>query len=483
MRLLFTLSAFLLFGSLSAQDSNSPSSYNITVEIDGFADTALYLANYYMDKQYIVDTAAYVDGKAVFSGAEPLKEGTYLLVLPPDNNYAQLLIDGDQDFSLKTDVGELTGKMKVSGSAENELFYDYLQFLSAKRPEAERLRTLRSDSTQSEKVRAEATAAADAVDASVEAKQELIQTKHPKTITAAILRSMKDPQIPEFEGSDAEQQNQRYLWYKEHYFDNVDLGDPRSIRSTFMDQRISYYMDKLVVPAPDSLIKEIDYLLEQMKPAEETFRQYTSKFLNQFASSKIVGQDAIYIHIAEKYYMGGQTPWVDSTTLAKIADNVKSVKPLLIGKKAPPLELLDRNEKPWSLYEDDANFTVLFFYDPECGYCKKQTPFVVEFAKKYKEKGVKVVSICSKFAPDKADCWEYVDEKDGMNDILYNLYDPYHRSRFKITYNVTSTPQVYVLDKDKMIVSKKIAGDQLDDVVSRLIELMEKEEIENGAGD
>jgi len=107
---------------------------------------------------------------------------------------------------------------------------------------------------------------------------------------------------------------------------------------------------------------------------------------------------------------------------------------------------------------------------------------VVDFAKKYKEKGVKVVSICSKFAPDKADCWEYVDEKDGMNDILYNLYDPYHRSRFKITYNVKSTPQVYVLDKNDIIVSKKIAGDQLDDVVSRLIEQMEKAEI-NGAGE
>jgi len=242
-------------------------------------------------------------------------------------------------------------------------------------------------------------------------------------------------------------------------------------------------MYKLVVPMPDSLIKEIDYILELMKPSDETFRQYTSKFLNQYASSKIVGQDAVYIHIAENYYMAGQTPWVDSTTLAKIAENVKEVKPLLIGNKAPSLKLLDRNEKPWDLYTDNADFTVLFFYDPECGYCKKQTPFVIDFAKKFKDKNVKVVSICSKFAPDKADCWEYVDSKDGMDEILYNLYDPYHRSRFKITYNVKSTPQVYVLDENDVIVSKKIAGDQLEDVLSRLIELKEKEEIENGAGE
>lgn len=478
MRLLFTISAFLFLGNLFAQEH----SHNISIEIDGFEGSELYLANYFMDKQYIVDTAAYLNGKAVFTGNEPLKEGTYLLVLPPDNNYAQLLIDGDQDFAMKTSVDDLSGDMVVKGSAENELFYEYLHFLSKKRPEAEKYRALKNDTTATAAVRAKAEAEADAIDKAVEAKQEMILTKHPKTVTASILRSMKDPNMPEFEGSEEEKQKQRYLWYKAHYFDNIDLGDPRSLRSTFMDQRVMYYLEKLVVPAPDSLIKEIDYILDQMRPADETFRQYTSKFLNQYAASKIVGQDAVYIHIAEKYYMGGQAPWVDSTTLAKITENVKSVKPLLIGKKAPPLKLLDRNEKPWDLYTDQSDFTVLFFYDPECGYCKKQTPFVVDFAKKFKDKGVKVVSICSKFAPDKADCWEYVDSKDGMNDILYNLYDPYHKSRFKITYNVKSTPQVYVLDKNKVIVSKKIAGDQLDEVVSRLIEQMEKEEIVKGAG-
>jgi peroxiredoxin len=481
MRLLFLLLAFLVVGGVSAQADGTKPAYNISFEIEGFADSAVYLANYFMDKQYIVDTAAFENGQAVFTGDEPLKEGTYLLVLPPNNNYAQLLIDGDQEFSLKTNVDDLTGAMVVKGSSENELFYDYLHFLSEQRPIADKYRAIKQDSTQTAEAIAQATIDGDAVDKAVEDRQQMILTKHPETITASILLSMQNPNLPEFTGTDAEQQQQRYLWYKKHYFDNVNLGDPRSLRSTFLDKQVMYYMDKLVIPAPDSLIKEIDFILEQMRPSEETFRQYTSKFLNQYASSKIVGQDAVYIHIAEKYYMGGQTPWVDSTTLAKITENVNSVKPLLIGKKAPPLKLVDRNEQPWDLYEDDADFTVLFFYDPECGYCKKQTPFVVDFAKKFKDKNVKVVSICSKFAPDKADCWEYVDSKDEMNDLLYNLYDPYHRSRFKITYNVTSTPQVYVLDKNDIIVSKKIAGDQLEEVVGRLVDEKEKMEMD-GAG-
>ena len=471
MRFLFILLAFMVVGGVSAQIDEANQAYNISLQIDGFTESEVYLANYFMDKQYIVDTAAYENGKAVFTGTEKLDEGTYLIVLPPNNNYAQLLIDGDQEFSLKTKVDDLTAAMEVKGSSENELFYGYLHFLQEQRPIADKYRAIKEDSTQTEKVRAKATLDAEGIDKAVEARQEEILTKHEKTITASILRSMRDPKLPEFTGTDNEQQEQRYLWYKKHYFDNVDLGDPRSLRSTFMDQRVMYYLDKLVVPAPDSLIKEIDFLLEQMRPSEQTFHQYTSKFLNQYASSKIVGQDAIYIHIAEKYYMGGQTPWVDSTTLAKITENVTSVKPLLIGKKAPPLKLVDRNEQPWDLYEDEADFTVLFFYDPECGYCKKQTPFVVDFAKKYKDKGVKVISICSKFAPNKTDCWEYVDSKDEMNELLYNLYDPYHRSKFKIRYNVTSTPVVFVLDKNDIIVSKKIAGDQLDEVVGRLLEM------------
>ena len=445
--------------------------YRIEVSINGFEGDELYLANYYLDKQYIVDTVPYVDGRAVFtSDTGRLAEGMYLLVTPPDNDYAQLFIDADQEFTLETSINELTAMMRVEGSEQNAAFFAYLQQLDALRPRADSLRAVATDSTLPQNRRDEARALVADIDERVVAEQDRIRETYADLQFGKLMRSFQEPEIPEFEGTPDEIQRQQYLYYKDHYFDNVDLADERGLRSTYLDQKISYYLDKLVVPVPDSLNVELDYLLGEMSESPQLFRAYVSKFLNEYAASKIVGQDAVYAHLGENYYMAGRTPWVDSATLAKIGENVEKLKPLLIGQPAPPLET-QTADGAFDLYDLDASYTVLFFFDPECGVCKKQTPVMVDFARDYADEGVKVVSVCTKLGQDASDCWDYVEEKEGMAENIINTNDPYHRSRFKISYDVVSTPQIYVLDENKKIVSKKIGADQLGDVIDRLIEL------------
>ena len=470
--------AVLGVGTAHGQDD---AGYRIEVEIDGHEDSLVFLGNYFMDKQYLVDTAEVVDGKAVFAGAEPLPQGTYLLVLPPNNDYAQLHLEDDQHFALKTRVGSLTESMRVKGDEANERFFAYLQLLGTLRPAADSLRAVARDSTLPQATRDAAQAEVERIDAQVQAQQAAVKREAPNSILAAVLRSMEEPEMPDFEGTEEEVQRQRYLFYKRHYFDNVDLADPRALRSSYLAQRIEYYLDKLVVPAPDSIAREVDMILTRMRPAEESFRFYTSKFLNDYAASKIVGMDAVYAYLGEKYYVGGLATWADSATVAKIAENVAKLKPLLIGQPAPTLTLQSRDATPIDLYELDADFTVLFFYDPECGHCKKQTPFVVDFAEAYRDRGVRVVSVCSKFAPNQQDCWDYVDEKDGMSEHVLNAVDPYHRSKFKVRYDISSTPQIYVLDRDKRIVSKRIGAEQLGEVVDRLIAMREAEQVDEAA--
>ena len=69
-----------------------------------------------------------------------------------------------------------------------------------------------------------------------------------------------------------------------------------------------------------------------------------------------------------------------------------------------------------------------------------------------------------------------------MNEAMYNGIDPYHKSKFKVSYDISGTPQIYVLDREKKIVSKRIAGDQLDEVVGRMVEIMEKRELDQASG-
>ncbi len=55
-------------------------------------------------------------------------------------------------------------------------------------------------------------------------------------------------------------------------------------------------------------------------------------------------------------------------------------------------------------------------------------------------------------------------------DIWMNASDAYLRSRFKQKYDVSSTPQIYVLDSDKKIIMKKVGSDQLSKVMDHFLE-------------
>ena len=133
-----TISLFLLPCFLFAQKIG----HQIKVKIDGFDKEELYLGYFYGDKQYIKDTA-YVeaDGKFYFEENEKLDPGVYMIILPPDNKYFQLLVNDDEQwFSLETKMESLETSMKVENSLDTKQFYDYLNFLGSQRPKAEELR-------------------------------------------------------------------------------------------------------------------------------------------------------------------------------------------------------------------------------------------------------------------------------------------------------------------------------------------------------
>jgi hypothetical protein len=50
-----------------------------------------------------------------------------------------------------------------------------------------------------------------------------------------------------------------------------------------------------------------------------------------------------------------------------------------------------------------------------------------------------------------------------------NAADQYLRNRYKTVYDIKTTPQVFILDKDKKIIVKKIAGEDLRTVMADVL--------------
>lgn len=488
MRSIFTLILTILIATAATAQQG----YDIKIKIDGFQEEEMYLGYFYADKQYLRDTVQKnSEGYFNFKNEEALPAGVYLVLLPPDNQWFQVLVDeGEQAFTIETAFPDLAGNVKVTGSKDNQLLYEYLDFLNQQRPASEelngQLKTAREAGGNTEEIVKQL----EAINQKVMDYQGNLVKKHPNTLTAALVKAnmpLDEPATLKKKDPSQEDQLARWRWNQQHYFDNINLADERMVRTPFLFQKVNDYVDKMVVQHPDTISIAIDRVLNLMKPAPETFKYYLVHFLNKFAASKIVGMDAVYVHIVDNYYAKGLAPWTEEAQLEKIVDNAEKLKPILIGKTAPDIALEKKDKQRFNLHDVESPYTVLFIWDPDCGHCKKSMPDVKKFYEEYKDKGIEIFAVCNKNAKRDDDgnitleevekCWEYIDENE-IGDWI-NLVDPYNRSRYKSKYFIQSTPQIFVLDKDKKIISKRIAAEQLGEVMDQII-LMDQRKMEQG---
>ena len=460
----------LLFLCFSFYNLLAGNGYEIKVKIDGFKQDELYLAYHYGHKTYIKDTTQIKQNDHfIFSGDEALPGGVYMIVVPPNNHNFEILIDkNEQHFSLSTNIDDLTGSIQFQGNAsDNQLFYEYLNFLSEHRPLADELNNKKENLKDQESEIKKIDAELEALNVKVQSYQNDLISKHPTSLSAAIIKSNMPVDLPEFKGSKEDIDYQKWRYMQKHYFDNINLSDSRLLRTPFLFSRIDTYVQKLQVQHPDTLAIAIDQILKTLEPAEESFKFYLIHFLNQYAQSKMVGMDAVYVHLVKNYYANGKAPWTEATQLNKILENAKTLEPLLIGKTAPDFKATKPDNSTINLHDINSEFTVLYFWRYDCGNCKKQSAELKTFYEQYKNKGVTILAICNKYTDEVEGCWKYMEEKE-LGDWIHTA-DPYNKAKISTIYNIKSTPQIYLLDKQKKILSKQISAFQLAEVLDRFL--------------
>ncbi len=471
---ILTIAVLLISNNLFASPSLGEgvggwAGYKIKVKVNGIKDTVCYLAGYYGPKQYYKDTARVdANGVFVFEGKDELPGGIYSVILP-GNTYFEFIVN-EQNFYLETDTSNLVLNMKVKGSLENQLFYDHFHLVAALQKEAGELNEIlknikdNKDSTDlvNKKLRS--------INIEVGDYKLKIIRENPQTLLAKIFKSMEDPKIPEppkDENGNIIDSLFRYHYLKEHYFDNVDFSDERLLRTPVYHSRLMKYMKKMTPQIPDSINRSADHVIEKAKANKEMFRYTLHKIINTYETSKIMGMDAVFVHLAEKYYMTNQAYWVDSVQLYKISERVRKLKPILIGKQAPPIyHIKDRNGKLIPLYSVDAEYLILIFWDPDCGHCKKEMPVIRDVYEKYKDKGVKAYAVCTEVERDK-----WIAFMDEYHFSWIDVADFDFRSPFREMYDISSTPKVFLLDKDKKIIAKQIGSEQLGELLKRRLKL------------
>ncbi len=442
--------------------------YDIKVNIKGLKDTVCYLGNYYGDKQYIKDTAK-VDskGQCEFKGNEALPGGIYLIITPA-KKYFEIIVDKEQFFSVETDTNNFIGKMKIKGSTDNELFYEYLKFVDAKQLEAaplrEQYKKIKNNKDSSKTIQDKLTA----IEKDVQNYKLKYIADYPQTMLAVVFRSSQEPEVPKAPLLPGGKKDSVfvYRYYKKHFFDNIDFNDDRILRTPIFHAKIKQYITTLVIQMPDSIIPEADSIISKGRNNKEIFKYLVWYFTNWSETSEIMGFDAIFVHMVDKYYNANQAYWVTPANLEKITTRAKILKNLLLGVKIPNITAQDTNNVFVTLYNVQSPFTVLYFWDPTCGHCQKETPKLKNLYDSInkKVKNVEVYAVCTD--PKLQDWKKYIIEHQ-LNWI--NVMDMQNTTGYHTTYDIYSTPVIYLLDKNKTILAKRLSVEQLEEFLDREI--------------
>jgi peroxiredoxin len=428
------------------------------------------LANYYGDKQYIKDSAKVSEsGEVIFRGDDKWDEGIYLFV-PPSKRYFDFVMDASQHFTLETDTTDYIRTMKVKGSEENKYFYEYQNFMASKQKQLEPLDAL------NKKVKNNADSAKLVQDKMTAIHTEIKNYKnsfikdHPQTFVAKLFKAMEEPEIPEAPilPNGRKDSTFAYRYMKVHYFDNMDFSDARLLRTPIFHNKVKYYLEKMTPQIPDSINVSADFIVEKARANDEVYKYMIYWLTYTYESSKVMGMDAVFVHMVEKYYVTKQTPWVDSTQMYKITNRaINELRHLLIGKKAPAINMPDSTGKYISLHDIKSKYTVVIFWDHGCGHCKKEIPKLMEqYKTKLKAKGVTVYAVETEEKPEewrkfirenKLNGWHHVQEMDN-----------YKRAVTKKIYDIYSTPVIYLLDENKIIRAKRVESEQLDGIIDML---------------
>ncbi len=448
--------------------------YEIKVTFKPFKKQYIYLGHYFGKTYPIIDSALLNEkSEAVFKGNKKLPGGIYLVGYPNKTGFFEILIDKQQKFSIIADTATIKNGVQFQNSPDNVMFTGYQQFMSAKGQKIAGLQQQIKTASKTDSVLIATQLIKE--DSAVSAYRENIITKNQGTILSTLLASMQEPVLTGKLKDPATKEDSlaAYAYYKGHFWDGVNFWDGRLSYTPFFEDKVDKYFEQLVVPQPDSVIKELDFMLGPASINEEMSRFLLIKFVNRYLNQKYMWEDQVFVHLFEKYFANKNYSWLNEQGKKTITDRAYSLMANIMGTPAAEIALPDSSGKTISMYDIEAAYTVVAFWDPACGHCKEVLPKLDSFYHaKWKAAGLKIFAVAKETDAPKKDWMGFVNEYHLQEwaHVYYSKADDKARITAGIPgysqlYDIQSFPTLYLLDKDKRIIAKKLSYQQIDEVL------------------
>lgn len=200
---------------------------------------------------------------------------------------------------------------------------------------------------------------------------------------------------------------------------------------------------------------ECDFLIESCQ--DSLVRQYVAiKIYDHYLRSHIMGDDAVAVHVAQKWFLSGAVAMKTEDDLLNAKVFAQFNQSSLIGADAPALTLYTPDDTPTD-FPSPGRYCALYFYDIGCSTCKLETARLKRLVES-KEYDLDVYAV---YIGRDHEAWKaYQEEFPGV----IHLWDPSIKSDWQMKYGVLQTPKLFLVSPEG-----KILGRGLDTPALRIL--------------
>jgi thiol-disulfide isomerase/thioredoxin len=433
-----------------------PTNVKITV-VDFPSNGTAKFFGFYSDQNFLADSIVFQNGVIEYKNEKGLPQGMYYVGINGRQQYIQVVLGKDQEFEMTLSLSDILSTMQVNGSDENKLFYDNMRYETTLSPKLNELNTklkaLQPASSEYIAIKSQR----DAIDNERLTTIKNLHKQYPDLLFTNYKLSGQNPKLRE-----DLPQDQQVTQYRKEFWTNVNFSDTRLLRTPMIANKLKRYMKELTVQSSDSIVSSAKYLINQTLNSPEYFKVFANWVVLTYEPGKspVMDSENIFVSMVQNYFTKERAFWSSELEVNTIQQRATEMSASLLGKKGPNVVSTDQFGKKQDIYSKTADYIVVYMYNPDCEHCQEQSPKLVKY---YNENKTNVDVFAIAIDTDDAK-WKAYIQKTGM--AFTNVYDPTNRSIYG-KYFVDVTPEIYVLNKERIIIGKNLKVDQIQTVIDR----------------
>lgn len=235
-------------------------------------------------------------------------------------------------------------------------------------------------------------------------------------------------------------------------------AQPDSSVTNALGAKLDEYMLVIGTEPAETKCTEADFLISSC--SDSLVRQFTAvRLYSHFMESRLMGDEAVAIHIFDKWFAPGKVKMPDETGFMNARIFATFNRQSLIGNRAPELYMESIDGEHVTVFGDDSGYgkpSVLFFYDSSCPTCKMDAVMLRSILRE--ETGR--IDLYAIYTQQTREDWErfadeYLDIGNPQVNVIH-LWDPELRSDYQMKYGVLQTPSIFFVTRERIIAGRRL---------------------------